>query len=333
MSTQSLGQYLHGPKDLRLQSQPLSPPAEDEVQVAIRSTTLCGSDLHYYQHFRNGTILVREPLCLGHESAGEVIGLGSKAEQLNPTLSIGAKVALEVGVPCENCDLCSKDRYNICPNLRFRSSGSKFPHYQGTLQERLNHPARWVHKLPDDLDYDIGALLEPLAVAIHAVRRIQAPSQPDTWNCLIFGAGAVGLLCAAAARAEGCKNVVMADIDHGRLQFALKHGFASAIYLVAGKRPTSLEANKDVAREIEKVKLPDGSAIGKMDAVLECTGVESCLQASIYVGPSFPTDSFGRGNVNKNVRRPDLEGVSCSLVWGSLTILYRYPKPFRERLT
>lgn len=289
MDTQSLGQYLHGANDLRLKSHPLAPPAEDEVQVAIRSTTLCGSDLHYFHHFRNGSIPVRQPLCLGHESAGEVIGLGAKAAQLNPTLSVGDNVALEVGVPCGNCNLCNKGRYNICPGLRFRSSGSKFPHYQGTLQEYINHPARWVHKLPDGIDHDAGALLEPLAVAIHAIRRIQAPTRPGSWNCLVFGAGAVGLLCAVAARAEGCKDVVMADIDSGRLQFALTHGFASATYQVTGKRPTSLDEAKHLAREIEQVKLPNGNEIGKVDAVLECTGVEACLQASIYVSLSIPT--------------------------------------------
>lgn len=85
----------------------------------------------------------------------------------------------------------------------------------------------------------------------------------------------------------------MADIDPGRLQFALKHGFASAIYLVPGKRPTSLEDNKHLAREIEQVKLSDGSVIGKVYAVLECTGVESCLQASIYVGPPFQLTRLG----------------------------------------
>lgn len=283
MSTHSLGQYLHGANDLRLHSHSLPLPEEHEVQVAIRSTTLCGSDLHYYRHFRNGTIQVQEPLCLGHESAGEIVGLGGRAKQINSSLSVGDHVALEVGVPCDDCEHCGKGRYNICPDLRFRSSGSKFPHYQGTLQERLNHPAKWVHKLPDSLSLETGALLEPLAVSIHAVRRIQAPSSPAGWNCLIFGAGAVGLLCAVAARAEGCKDVLLADIDEGRLHFALKHGFASAVYLVPKQKPTSLDDNKQIAKEIQNIVLPAGQKFGQAHAVLECTGVESCLQASIYV--------------------------------------------------
>ena len=288
MNTQSLGQYLHGPNDLRLQSHLLPSPEEHEVQVAIRSTTLCGSDLHYYRHFRNGTIEVQEPLCLGHESAGEIVRLGNGAKQLNPSLAIGDRVALEVGVPCGDCGLCEKGRYNICPNLRFRSSGSKFPRYQDTLQEHLNHPAQWVHKLPDSLNHEIGALLEPLAVSVHAVRRIEPPAAPANWNCLIFGAGAVGLLCAAAARAEGCSDVVLADIDPGRLEFALKHGFASAIYLVPRQKPISLDENKRIAKEIQHIVLPAGDKFGHAHAVLECTGVESCLQTSIYVSILSP---------------------------------------------
>ncbi|KAJ8125548.1 hypothetical protein O1611_g8094 [Lasiodiplodia mahajangana] len=167
-SRESKGQYLHGAKDLRTETRSLPPLAPDEIQVAIRSTTLCGSDLHYYSHFANGDILVREPLCLGHESSGEITSLGTNVSATHPSLKVGDSVALEVGVPCGDCGNCRKQRYNVCPQLRFRSSGSKFPHYQGTLQERVNHPASWVHKLPPALDYETGALLEPLSVAVHA---------------------------------------------------------------------------------------------------------------------------------------------------------------------
>lgn len=116
--------------------------APDEVQVAVQATGLCGSDLHYYNHYRNGDILVREPLSLGHESAGTVLAVGSDVT----TLTAGDKVALEVGLPCESCEYCAKGRYNICKEMKFRSSGKYFPHAQGTLQERINHPARWCHK-------------------------------------------------------------------------------------------------------------------------------------------------------------------------------------------
>lgn len=151
---------LHGAKDLRVVSrlQPvhtdvhtdilsqetrtLEAPASTELQVAVRATGLCGSDLHYYQHYRNGDIICREPMSLGHESAGVVVAVGSAVSNFK----IGDKVALEVGLPCGHCERCAEGRYNICKSMKFRSSAKAFPHAQGTLQDRINHPAAWCHK-------------------------------------------------------------------------------------------------------------------------------------------------------------------------------------------
>lgn len=123
-------------------SRPLLPPGPSEVQLAILSTTLCGSDLHYFNHYRNGDIIVREPLTLGHESAGRVVAVGSEVAGF----ATGDLVALEMGLPCGTCELCAGGRYNICRDMRFGSSARVVPHLQGTLQERMNHPAAWCHK-------------------------------------------------------------------------------------------------------------------------------------------------------------------------------------------
>lgn len=114
----------------------------NEVTVRITSTGLCGSDLHYYNHYRNGDILVREPLILGHESCGYVTAVGPDTT----SLQVGDFVALEVGLPCGTCNLCAEGRYNICPDLRFRSSAKSWPHFQGTLQSEINHPADKCYK-------------------------------------------------------------------------------------------------------------------------------------------------------------------------------------------
>jgi L-iditol 2-dehydrogenase len=81
-------------------------------------------------------------MSLGHESAGVVVGVGSDVQDFK----IGDKVALEVGLPCDTCERCKEGRYNICKGMRFRSSAKAFPHAQGTLQDRINHPAAWCHK-------------------------------------------------------------------------------------------------------------------------------------------------------------------------------------------
>ncbi|POS84794.1 GroES-like protein [Erysiphe pulchra] len=265
---------LHGAKDLRTENRRLSAPESFEVQVAIKATGLCGSDLHYFNHYRNGDIIVQEPLTLGHESAGVIVATGSAVTNLK----VGDKVALEVGLPCSKCDLCYSGRYNLCKVLKFRSSAKSFPHYQGTLQERINHSAAFCHKLPENVSLEMGAILEPLSVAIHGLRRA---ALKDKATVLIFGAGAVGLLCAAMCRVNGAKTVIIADIQDNRLEFSIQHGFSDIKILIPMKRPQTTEEKLAFAREVSDLIKKD-SGIDEVDATFECTGVESCTQAAIY---------------------------------------------------
>ena len=115
------------------------------MQIAVKATTLCGSDLHYYTYFRNGDIQIKEPLSQGHETAGLVVAVGSDV-QSKYGLKVGDRVAVEAGVPCDECEVCLDGDYNVCEKMRFRSSATAFPHYQGSLRDRFNHPAKWVHK-------------------------------------------------------------------------------------------------------------------------------------------------------------------------------------------
>ncbi|KAJ1324278.1 L-iditol 2-dehydrogenase [Microdochium nivale] len=282
---------LHAAKDLRVESRSLSAPAADEVQVAVQATGLCGSDLHYHGHYRNGDILVREPMTLGHESAGTVTAVGSAAAS-SSGLQPGDRVALEVGLPCESCALCASGRYNICRGMNFRSSAKAFPHSQGTLQERINHPARWCHKLPQDVSLEQGALVEPLSVAFHAHSRAGITrDQAKDATILILGAGAVGLCCAYASRVLlNPKRIVIADIQTDRVNFAVEHGFADVAITVPLGRPQSIEDKLEYARGVadlvKTAKAPGGSeegeVVGEAVATFECTGVETCMQAAIY---------------------------------------------------
>ena len=266
----------------------------------MKATGLCGSDLHYFNHYRNGDILVREPMTLGHESAGVVTAVGSGVTSLKE----GDKVALEVGLPCGDCALCQEGRYNICKEMKFRSSAKAYPHAQGTLQDRIIHPAKWCHKyvpisenniscctnpkmrLPDNVSLEYGALVEPLSVAMHAADRAKLP---DGSTVLVFGAGAVGLLTAAISKVRKAKTVVIADINQDRVDFAVANGFADASVVVPMKRPSIIEEKLEFAKEVaELVKTAkvNGQPVGEVTATYECTGVESCMQASIYVSCS-----------------------------------------------
>ncbi|KAF2862517.1 GroES-like protein [Piedraia hortae CBS 480.64] len=302
MST-SIASVLHGPKDLRLEPRSLPTPAPDELQIRITATGLCGSDLHYYHTFRNGSIYVLEPLSLGHESAGIVVAVGSS---ISPsTFSVNDKVAIECAIPCSTCSFCTShpSRQNLCPNLRFRSSGKLYPHFQGTLQQRINHPARWCYKLPEQMGCEMGALLEPLGVAVHAWRRAQAERGE---RVLVLGAGAVGLLCAGVGMLRGM-DVTIADLDVGRVGFAVENRFAGRkVVLSPPEKDAGVERMEGIAREV-----------GEFDLVMECTGVPACVQLGIYaarpggrvmlIGMGHPVQTLPIGAAA--LREVDLLGV------------------------
>jgi L-iditol 2-dehydrogenase len=145
------------------------------------------------------------------------------------------------------------------------------------------------HRLPPAVTLELGALVEPLAVALHALDR--ARLTPGS-TVLVFGAGSVGLLCAALSKAVSEARVVIADIQADRVQFAVDNGFADAAVVVPMQRPETIEAKLEFAKEVaEMVKGKvgsDGKPFGEVSATYECTGVETCLQASIYVSASLP---------------------------------------------
>lgn len=159
-------------------------------------------------------------------------------------------------------------------------------------------------RLPDDVSLDLGALLEPLSVAIQASRRAQLGAGATV---LVFGAGAVGLLVAAMAKISGAGTVVIADIDAGRVQFAVDNKFAHRGFTVPLKRGSTIEEQLDIAKEtaaeIGKTTKESGGEVGEVDAVFECTGVPSCVQASIFVSLAS-TRSYNHLTYDHQASRP-----------------------------
>ncbi|KAF9652750.1 GroES-like protein [Thelephora ganbajun] len=267
---------LYGPKDLRYEERTLWPPRPNEAQVKVVATGLCGSDLHYYVHGRNGDFALQAPLVLGHESAGIVTAVGSSVRNL----VIGQRVAIEAGVMCNDCGYCSKGRYNLCKGLRFASSAKTFPHLDGTLQQYMNHPAHVLHPLPDDCSYELGALAEPLSVLLHAASRADLQQGQKV---LVFGVGSIGLLACALAKSKGASKVMAIDINQTRLDFAKSNGFAEDVHcLPVGERAKSAEEGLKQAKEkITSALLQFGEEEG-FDVIFECTGAEPCIQMSVH---------------------------------------------------
>lgn len=210
---------LNGPLDLELGSRPdPGAPGPGQVRVHVRSVGVCGSDVHYYEHGRIGDFVVRDPMVLGHEAAGviESVGEGVRA------LASGDVVAMEPGVTCGACRECRIGRYNLCKDVRFWAT----PPHDGVLAEFALHPAAMTYKLPAGMSMDEGALMEPLAVGVHACNRGQvAPGSVVAVN----GAGPIGCVTLMAALAYGASQVAVADVVPERLERARRLGAAVVV--------------------------------------------------------------------------------------------------------
>lgn len=250
-----------------------------DVLVAINYTGICGSDVHYYDHGAIGHFVVKDPMVLGHESAGTIVKVGDAVK----SLKVGDRVALEPGYPCRHCEACLSGHYNLCPEMRFAAT----PPYDGTLTGFWSAPNDFCYKLPDNVSLQEGALIEPLAVAVHITR--QAQIQPGQ-SVVVMGAGPVGLLCAAVARAYGASKVVSVDIVQAKLDFAREFG---STHTYMSKRVSAEENAKSL---LEEVGLPYGA-----DAVIDASGAEPSIQTSLHVvrmGGTYVQGGMGKADIN-----------------------------------
>lgn len=200
-------------------------------------------------------------MCLGHESSGTIAAVGSAVTKLK----LGDRVAIEPGTPCRHCESCLSGHYNLCPDMRFAAT----PPYDGTLTGFYTAAEDFCYKLPDQVSLQEGALVEPLAVAVHITK--QAEISPGA-SVVVMGAGPVGLLCCAVAKAFGATKVVSVDIQQGRLDFA--KGYAATHTFM----PERVAAEVNAENLIKSADLGEGA-----DVVIDASGAEPSIQASIHV--------------------------------------------------
>jgi (R,R)-butanediol dehydrogenase / meso-butanediol dehydrogenase / diacetyl reductase len=254
---------LHGPRDIRVDEVPAPAPGRHEVALRPLFTGLCGSDLHVWE---NGPINDGERMVLGHEFSAEVIEVG--AAVADPRLRPGALVAVEPMWTCGTCGPCRRGAYNLCRKMVWHGLSAR----SGGLAECTVVAPRMVHVLPSAIDAVQGALIEPIAVAHHAVGRLDLDSDPESAAVVVLGAGPVGVAAVLDLQARGVRTVIVSEPSATRraaAATAMAAAGADAAYVVDPSATDLAEAVRDATGG-------EGA-----DAAIDAAGVELAFRGAI----------------------------------------------------
>jgi len=258
-------------KDIRVRDIDINEPfGPRDVRIDIKSVGICGSDVHYYQHGSIGPFVVNQPMVLGHECSGVVAEVGKDVENLK----VGDRVCMEPGVPDANSPETRRGMYNVCRKLRFWATPPYAPNLladpawaagHGVLRPSVIHPADYTYKLPDNVTFDEGAMVEPMAVGMQAATK--ARIKPGD-IAVVIGAGPIGMMTSIAALAAGCAKVILADISDAKLK--------------VGENLTS--SGKIIGVNVKKHKLRqavlDRTDGWGADVIFECSGNHNAAAAA-----------------------------------------------------
>ncbi|ACB95954.1 NAD(P)-dependent alcohol dehydrogenase [Beijerinckia indica] len=205
-----------------------------QVKIAVHTVGICGSDVHYFTHGSIGPYIVEKPMVLGHEATGTIVEVGPNVS----TLKVGDRVCMEPGVPDMSSRASKLGLYNVDPSVTFWAT----PPVHGVLTPYVVHPAAFTYKLPANVSFAEGALVEPFAIGMQAATRARiAPGDVAA----VIGAGTIGIMTALAAVAGGCSRVFISDFSKEKL--AIAGGYDCIVPVNAGE-----ESLADVvARETE----------------------------------------------------------------------------------
>ncbi|MBS9423905.1 NAD(P)-dependent alcohol dehydrogenase [Photorhabdus caribbeanensis] len=231
---------------------------ENDVEIKIHSVGICGSDVHYYQYGRIGPFIVEKPMILGHEASGVITAVGKNVTHLK----IGDRVCMEPGIPNLQSPQSRAGIYNLDPEIRFWAT----PPIDGCLRERVIHPAAFTFKLPDNVSFAEGAMVEPLSIGMQAATK--AEIKPGD-IALVVGAGTIGIVTALAALAGGCSDVIICDVFDEKLEIAKQY---------PGLHPVN---SKVVAEKVNT--LTDGNGV---NILFECSGAKPVIATiSEHIAP------------------------------------------------
>lgn len=231
---------------------------ENDVLLQMNHVAICGSDAHFFIDPTYGGLIVPPilPIVLGHECGGTVIETGQNVRHVR----VGDKVAVEPGNGCGRCSYCLEGRYNLCKEMNFMAAP---PFHRGALSKFVSHPANMVFKLPDNMDTQEGALIEPLSVGMYAAKRAKA--RPGK-TAIVLGAGCIGLMTIAALRTMGVDDIIVSDLFENRLNNAKNFGASTLINA----------SDKNVVEEV--MRLTSGRGV---DLVFETAGSRNTAAMTI----------------------------------------------------
>jgi D-xylulose reductase len=274
----------------------------NDVKISIHTVGICGSDVHYYEYGAIGPFVVKEPMVLGHESAGTVVEVGQAVKNLKP----GDRVCMEPGIPDPNSRASRLGIYNLDPAVRFWAT----PPVHGCLAPYVIHPAAYTFKLPENVSFAEGAMVEPLAVGMHAA--VKAKIKPGDL-AVVMGAGPIGIVTALAAIAGGCSQVVLTDVQQPKLDLAAALGPI---------RPVNVAKEKlrDVIDE-----LTDGWGA---DLVFEASGAPPAIQT--VHEPLCPGGRIVL--VGLPIRPVPIDLVALSAKEASIEMVFRYAHVYPRAL-
>ncbi len=244
----------HGPGDIRIEdvADP-GDPGPGEVRVRVLKAAICGTDSAEWEH---GPILAVPPVILGHEFVGEVVAVGVGVRDL----SMGDRVVSGAGVSCGVCEWCRSGRTNLC--AAYYTLGL---HVNGGLAEFVNSPSSICRRVPQNVSNDAAAMTQPLAVALHGLRRAKVSAGSCT---VIIGVGGIGGFLIAGAAARGASPLIAVDIDDERLAVARLLGATHVINA----------AHEDVVTRVAEITDSLGA-----HCVVEASGTASSPQLALDI--------------------------------------------------
>ena len=239
------------PGKVEVLSRALKPLEAGELRVRIMASAICGSDLHIFKGKHPSAPL---PVTIGHEFSGEVVETGKDVTRIK----VGDRVTVEPVLVCGTCAACLAGNYGYCKKISYT-----YRNGDGAMADFITVRQSHVFVLPEHLSYEAGALIEPLAVATHAVRRADIGLGEKV---LVIGAGAIGILVAALCRTNGATQVVVADYAVHRLEKALEMGATEVVNL----------AERDLYAAVDEISNGEG-----MDKSFECVGLEKTFNQAM----------------------------------------------------